>query len=532
MYMQLIENISLGNYIGQIAKRYAKRTAITYLDKSLSYAELWHRSTLIAKGLLANGVQHGTHVGIWANDRPNTVLCMLALLRIGAVGVMLSTTLPEQELQKRLVSTDIEYLLFDEGYKEIDFPSVCTRLPIPKKYRRFFIGTSHCDGFKNLDKLIRDGQTVSDETLQSFEDAVIADDTDLMLFTSGSTSEPRAVMTTHYARLNTALMQAESIQATEEDRYCVAMPIYHCFSLTSNVLAALTTGACVCFPENRRTATLLTMIQREKCTVFSAVPTLFSAILARKDLENWDLSPLRTGMIGGSTYPPKLFREICNRLGYTLLSSLGQTEATAGITASTLNDSLEIRANTVGRFWEHVEGRIVDPKTGRDVPQGICGEICIRGFNVMKGYYKDQALTENIFYDGQWLRTGDLAWQDKEGNLHLTGRLKEVIIRGGENIAPGEVECVLAEHPLVEQVKVVGIPDDHYGEEVCAVVISKCSIKEDELRSLISGRLESFKEPRYYVFLDQLPLTMGGKVDTKACKEHAISVVATRQVAQ
>ena len=525
MSMKLIKDTGLGRYIGQTAKRFANRTAVTYLDTEISYAELWHRSALIAKGLIANGVGHGTHVGIWANDKPNTVFCLLALLRIGAVGVMLSTALPGPELQKRLVSTDTEYLLFDEGYKDLDFPSVCSGLDFPEQQKLFYIGTLRRSGYKNIDDLIWEGRSVPDEALLSVEDSVKSDDTDLMLFTSGSTSEPRAVVTTHYARLNTALMQAKSLEATEEDRYCVAMPIYHCFSLTGNVLAALVTGACICFPENRRTSTLLSMIQNKRCTVFSAVPTLFSAILAREDLDKWDLSTLRAGMIGGSPYPPKLFREICERLGYTLLSSLGQTEATAGITSSSINDPLEVRANTVGRFWEHVEGRLIDPGTGKDVPQGSCGEICIRGFNVMKGYYNDSELTRKAFYDGQWLRTGDLARQDEDGILRLAGRLKEVIIRGGENIAPGEVECILAEHPSVKQVKVIGVPDEHYGEVVCAVVVANGLASEEDLRGFISGRLEPFKEPRYYVFMDQLPLTLGGKVDVNACRKQAISVI-------
>lgn len=528
--MKLISNTSLGSYIGLIAQRYKDRPAVEYMANTWTYTEMWEQSSLVAKGMIALGIRRGTHVGIWANDRPNTLFCMLALLRIGAVCVMLSTSLPKLELEKRLSSTDTSHLLFDNGYKDTDFKTICADITLPVPGHRISIDTVDCPGFISLQELIDLGIRISHNELSKYEAAVTDKCTDFLLFTSGSTSTPRAVQTTHYSRLNTALIQAASLQADETDRYCISMPMFHCFSLTGTVLAALCTGACVCFPKDRRTRTLLTLIQESRCTIFSGVPTLFSALLARKDFDTWDLSSLRTGMIGGSSYPPKVFQEICSRFNYTLLSSMGQTEATAGYTSSSINDPMDIRSQTVGKFWDNVEGRIVDPNTGEDVPHGTSGEIWIRGFNVMEGYYNDTDLTSQILTHDGWLKTGDLALQDNDGNLYLSGRLKEVIIRGGENISPGEIEMVLSEHPSVQKVKVIGIPDPHYGEEICALVVKDSTVSENELQDLICCQLESFKSPRYFICTDELPMTLSGKVDISACKQLAINHIGKNNI--
>ena len=321
-------------------------------------------------------------------------------------------------------------------------------------------------------------------------------------------------MSTQYSRVNSGIQQAHDLGAGPEDRFCVSVPIFHCFCLSANVMAACSVGACLYLPESRRTGAVLEAVSRGTCTVLSSVPTLFHAILCRPDFEQWDLSSLRTGFIGGSFYPVELFRQINNGFGFTLLSSLGQTEATAGLTAAYLDDPLEIRAQTVGHFMDHVEGKIVNIESGKEQPIGKNGEICVRGYLVMAGYYgQPEETAEAIDADG-WLHTGDMGYLDEDGNVHLTGRLKELIIRGSENISPAEIENILGNCGEVRECKAMGVPDRHYGEEACLCVVLQAGsgLGESELRAILTQRLSDYKVPKYIVFLDELPKTVTGKV--------------------
>ena len=342
--------------------------------------------------------------------------------------------------------------------------------------------------------------------------------------TSGTTSAPKAVMTSHYSRVNSGVQQAHDLGADENDRFCVAMPTFHCFCLSVNVMAACAVGACLYLPESRRTAALLTAISQGRCTVFSSVPTLFHAMFSREDFDSWDLSSLRTGFIGGNLYQPELFRQIDRRFGFTLLSSLGQTEATAGLTTAYLTDSLDVRASTLGHFMDHVEGKIANLETGAAQPTGEPGEICVRGYLVMQGYYGMPEETVKVIDRDGWLHTGDLGYLDGDGNLHMTGRLKELIIRGGENISPAEIENVAAQWPGVSFCKAVGVPDPHYGEEVCLCVIPRSSADRNEtvLRRWLSEQLAAFRVPRYILFLEEFPRTSTGKIRPSELQSLAI----------
>lgn len=259
---------------------------------------------------------------------------------------------------------------------------------------------------------------------------------------------------------------------------------------------------------------ILKAVSEGRCTILSSVPTLFHAILCRPDFGEWDLSSLRTGFIGGSFYPTELFRQINDGFGFTLLSSLGQTEATAGLTTAYLDDSLEVRATTVGHFMDHVEGKIVHIETGKNQPTGEIGEICVRGYLVMEGYFGQPEETVKAIDADGWLHTGDMGWLDRDGNLHLTGRLKELIIRGGENISPAEIETVLENCPEIAECKAIGVPDRHYGEEVCLCMVPREGAVVDtaEIRALLIQKLAEYKVPKYIVPLDELPKTVTGKV--------------------
>ena len=510
-----LEPITVGQMLRRTAARVPLRPALEYRGTVWSYTELDRTVDLFARRLLGWGVRKGDHLGIWCEAEPNAIFLLYAAARIGAVATLLNTELQRPELKQLLERTDVTYLAIGDGYKTLDYPALCQGLTeeLPLLRGVCHIGLSGRSGdFPSLSSL----PLASEDALRRAEDAVTPEDTAFLLYTSGTTSAPKAVLGSHFSRANSGIQQARDLGATEADRFCVAMPIFHCFCLSVNVMAACAVGACLYLPESRRTTALLNALSQGRCTILSCVPALYHAMLCRPDFQEWDLSSLRTGFIGGSLYPPALFRQINDAFGFTLLSSLGQTEATAGITTAFLHDSLEVRSSTVGHFMDHVEGKIADLSSGLPLPPGEIGEVCARGYVVMQGYYGQPEETQRAIDREGWLHTGDLGYLDSEGNLHLTGRLKELIIRGGENISPAEIELALAEEPSVAACKAVGVPDEHYGEEVCLCVVPTPdrTCTEEQLRALLRTRLAQFKLPRYILFLEGFPRTAGGKIQS------------------
>ncbi len=524
-----LENLTISQLLRAAAIQYPDYPAVEYNGQVISYKALDTLVDRYALALLEQGVKKGDHVGILCEAEPNMVILSYAVARLGGVVVMLNTSLLHQELAARLEKADVRYLLIGDGYKELHYPTLCEGLCecVTCLERILYIGQTGCNIFPTLLPAARsDTSAVIDA-----EKEVTPEDTAYILFTSGTGSTPKAVMTSHYSRVNSGIQQAKDLGATCHDRFCVAMPLFHCFSLSVNMFAACAVGACLYLPKSRRTDALLDAISAGRCTVFSCVPTLYRAILKKPNLRQRDLSSLRVGFIGGSNYPEALFVETEQRMGFTLLSSLGQTEATAGITAAYLHDTIDVRMSTVGHFMDHVEGRIVDPVTGEPLPVGTAGEICVRGYVVMQGYYGQPEETAKVIDADGWLHTGDIGWLDEEGNIHLEGRLKELIIRGGENISPKEIEAVFFDDEHVVRCKAVGVPDEHYGEEVCLCVVSNpekpCS--ESYIRQTLSGRLASFKMPRYILFLEDLPATSTGKIRLQALKDMARESIAQKQ---
>ena len=508
-----LEDLTVSQFLRRTVHRFPNRPAMEYLGRVWTYEELDEAVDRTAHRLLAWGVKRGDRVGLWCETEPNVVLLLYALPRIGAAGVFLNTSLQLAELAELLRRTQVSRLIVTDGYRGVSFPEVCQGLEkeVSTLKAVLYAGLSgERGGLETLDDL----EEASVEELAQAEAAVTPRDIGFILYTSGTTSVPKAVMSTQYSRVNSGIQQAHDLGATETDRFCAAMPIFHCFCLSVNVMAACASGGCLFIPESRRTTVLLEALSQGKCTVLSSVPTLFHAILCRPDFASWDLSSLRTGFIGGSFYPPELFQQINDGFGFTLLSSLGQTEATAGLTTAYLDDSMEVRSTTVGHFMDHVEGKIVHIETGETQPTGEIGELCVRGYLVMAGYYGQPEETAKAIDGEGWLHTGDKGYLDGDGNLHLTGRLKELIIRGGENISPAEVEAALGCCCDIEECKAVGVPDRHYGEEVCLCAVRRegSALDETEVRAILSRKLAAFKVPKYILFLDELPKTITGKV--------------------
>lgn len=515
-----LEEITIGQMLRRSARQFAQRPALEYCGRIWSYKEFDFEVDRTAQWLLTLGVEKGDHVGLLCEAGPNAIFVLYAIFRIGAVAVMLNSSLLESEVRQLLQQTDVHYLVVGEEHRDLGLtasaPGLKTQLPALRQ----IIHTGETPCSKGYGSSQDDLPALA--MLHAAEQAVQVHDTASILFTSGTTGKPKAVMTDHFSRVNNAIQQVRDLDATEQDRFCMALPMFHCFSLTVNVLGTRAVGACLVLPKSRRTTVLLETVSQSKCTVMSCVPTLYRAMLCREDFETWDLSSLRAGYIGGSMYPPELFCEIDRRFQMTLVSSLGQTEATGGLTSCHLWDPLEARATTVGPFIANAEGKVVDTKTGQEQPIGETGEICVRGYLVMQGYYgQPEETAKSVDADG-WLHTGDLGFLDEKGYVHLTGRLKELIIRGGENIAPGEIERVLLSDPRIEEAKAVGVPDVHYTEEVCACVVATGPITEEEIRDLARQRLAPFKVPRYVLLFDSFPQTAVGKIDGKEVRRIAL----------
>ena len=508
-----LRRMTVGQLLREAAVKWPENTALEYTDCKWNYKQLDSAVDITASKLISLGIKKGEHIGLWCEAEPNYVITLYALARIGAIGCLLNTSLQKEELKSIIKRTDITRMIIGDGYKQLDYPLILTEIKNETESGMpvYYIGLSgDSKGFDKLD----DAKLCPEEMLKTAESSVASNDTAYILYTSGTTSAPKAVMGSHFSRTNSAALQAYDLVATEKDRFCVAMPVFHCFCMSVAVLAPCTVGACMYLPESRRTTALLKGISEAKCTVMSSVPALFHAMLSRSDFPSWDLSSLRAGFIGGSIVSEELFKEINDGFGFTLLSSLGQTEATAGITTASFSDTLHTRATTVGHFMDHVEGRIADINDNSTLETGKTGEICVRGYVVMQGYYNNPEATASAIDKDGWLHTGDLGYLDDDGNVHLAGRLKELIIRGGENISPAEIELALADDKRIAECKAVGVPDRHYGEEVCLFIVPAdgVDINEHEIRAFLSRRLADFKLPKYILFTPDLPKTSSGKV--------------------
>lgn len=513
--MKPLENITIDMAFKQSVEKFPDNEAIVYCDTRLTYRELDKLIDDFALKFINLGIKHGSHVGIWCESEPNLVISMMAVERIGAVAVLINTSLKTKEVYSILDDTRVDFLLVGDGYKDADFKEIVKtyEFGISRLKNIIYIGQDTECSLTSINEI----RAADNHYLDDFRDKVDPQDIGFILFTSGTTSKPRAVLGSQYSRANSGLQQADDLAASDSDRFLVAMPMFHCFCLTVNVMAALFSGACLCIPPSRHTNDILSTIDAEKCTVLSCVPALYRAIINKDNLSDFDLSSLRIGFIGGSSYPKDLFIEIEEKLQFTLLSSLGQTEATAGITTANIDDSIYERATTIGHPMNHLEIKIAEDK-----------EILVRGYVVMSGYFRDPDGTKEAIDEDGYLHTGDLGFFNENGNIVLLGRKKDLIIRGGENISPLEIETCLSYNNSIEKAKVIGVPDKHYGEEIALCVILKrgSMLTEDDIKNSIKGELADYKVPKYVVFMDNFPETSSGKVKTSELKEKVINILS------
>ncbi len=544
-------HFTVGGLLEDTARRFPDRDALVYPDRGLrySYRQFDALCERIAKGLLALGIGKGDNVSIWATNVPEWLVLQFATAKIGAVLVTVNTSYKSAELEYILRQSDSSTLFLVQGFRDTDYVETvytvapelrtakpgdlnCTSLPCLK--RVVFIGGEAPAGMLAFSSLEELGKSVPDSSLAQVKATLAEDEVINMQYTSGTTGFPKGVMLTHHNIVNNGYNIGECMRFTEQDRLCIPVPFFHCFGCVLGVLACVTHGAAMVPVETFNPEAVLKTVEAEKCTAVHGVPTMFIAELEHPAFHKYDLSSLRTGIMAGSPCPIEVMKRVISDMHAAEITiAYGQTESSPVITQTRTNDPIELRVATVGRALPNVEVKIVDIETGAALPPGKQGELCTRGYHVMKGYYKQPEETAKVLDGDGWLHTGDLAVMDENGYCKITGRIKNMIIRGGENIYPREIEEFLYTHPKISDVQVYGVPDRKYGEQVMAAVKIKPGVTctEEEIREFCRGRIANYKVPHYVKFVTEYPMTASGKIQKFKLRELAIQELGLEEAA-
>jgi fatty-acyl-CoA synthase len=487
-----------------------------------TYAELNAAVDRVARGLLAMGLARGDRAGIWSPNRAEWVLLQYATAKCGVVLVNLNPSYRTSELEYALRQSGARVLFSAQEFKTSDYAAMIeeVRPRLEKLERVVLLDTPSWDTF------LSDASRVSDRELEVRGQELEFDDPINIQYTSGTTGAAKGATLSHHNILNNGFFVGEFCRLTEADRLCIPVPFYHCFGMVMANLGCTTHGACMVIPSAAfEPEAVLEAVQAEHCTVLYGVPTMFIAELGLEDFDSFDLSTLRTGIMAGSPCPVEVMRKVIDRMHMADVTiCYGMTETSPVSTQTGADDELERRVSTVGRVHPHVEVKIVDPGDGKVVPRGTTGELCTRGYSVMLGYWQDPERTAEAIDRGRWMHTGDLATMDDEGYVNIVGRIKDMIIRGGENVYPREIEEFIYTHPDVADVQVIGVPDARYGEAIMAWVQPRdgATIDEEELREWCGRSIAHFKVPRYVKVVEEFPMTVTGKVQKFKMREQAI----------
>ncbi|MGG1236984.1 AMP-binding protein [Bacillus sonorensis] len=535
--MDTLKRQTIGSLLKSAADRFPHREAVVYseLDLRYSYQELFEETAKIAKGLMALGIQKSEHVAIWASNIPEWILLQFATARIGAVLVTVNTSYQARELEYLLEHSDSTTLFLMDGYKGTSYIDMIHSITgnqeaLPKLERLVYLGHGETpENMISFADLSKKGEFISDDALFERERSLSPDDVINMQYTSGTTGFPKGVMLTHYNIVNNAAIVADRMGLTNRDRLCIPVPLFHCFGCVLSTLACVSAGAAMLPIIEFKAETVLQTVEQERCTGLQGVPTMFIAELSHPHFADYDLSSLRTGIMAGSPCPKEVMKKVMKQMNLTDITiAYGQTESSPVITQTTITDTIERRVETVGKVHPHVEIKIIDPETCRALGPHEQGELCTRGYLVMKGYYKMEEATRKAIDKDGWLHTGDLAEMDQDGYVRITGRLKDMIVRGGENIYPREIEEFLYEHEDIVDVQVVGVPDEKYGEKTAAFI--KCkpgkTLSLEDVRTFCKGQLSYYKIPEYVFQLDEYPLTASGKVQKYILRDWATDMLA------
>ncbi len=547
---QLIER-TFPEVLNRVAEEFPDQIAFkfTTLDYTRTYAEFKDEVDEAARALMAIGVKAGDHVAVWATNIPEWYLTFWATTKIGAVLVTMNTAYKIHEAEYLLKQSDTHTLVMIKSYRDSEYAEIinelCPELKTLKKgepmhaKRLPFLRNVVTVGFEQAGSLtfremMEKAKTVSQAELDIRANAVGVNDVCNMQYTSGTTGFPKGVMLTHYNVVNNGKCIGDRMDLSTADRMMIQVPMFHCFGMVLAMTAAMTHGATVCPLPYYSPKHALACINQERITCFHGVPTMFIGMLAHPDFAKTDFSCMRTGIMAGSPCPVSVMQEVLDKMNMKEITIVyGQTEASPGCTMSSTDDPIDVRVNTVGRSLPNIECRIVDPETNEELPVNTVGEFVARGYNLMKGYYKMPSATAAAIDKEGWLHTGDLAVKLPDGNYRITGRLKDMIIRGGENLYPKEIEDFLYTNPKVKDVQVVGVPDEKYGEEAYAFVIVKEgeTLTETELRGYCVQNIAKHKVPRYFDFTESFPMNAAGKILKYKMREDAAEKIKSGRFA-
>jgi len=549
--MQLYDR-TLGEWLEHWAKETPDKEYIVYSDRNLrfSWKQMNQRVDEMAKGLLAIGVEKGSHVGIWAANVPDWLTLLYACAKIGAVYVTVNTNYKQNELEYLCQNSDMHTLCIVDGEKDSDFVEMTYQmLPELRSCQRghlesprfpymknvVYIGPEKHRGMYNTSELLLLGKNIEDEELTLIKREVGCHDVVNMQYTSGTTGFPKGVMLTHHNIANNGYLTGEHMDFTSEDKLCCCVPLFHCFGVVLASMNVLTHGCTQVMVERFDPLVVLASVHKERCTALYGVPTMFIAELNHPMFDLFDMSSLRTGIMAGSLCPVELMKQVQEKMYMKVTSVYGLTETSPGMTQTRIDDPFEVRCTTVGREFEFTEVKVLDPETGAECPVGVQGEMCNRGYNTMKGYYKNPEATAEVIDSNQFLHSGDLGIQDEDGNYRITGRIKDMIIRGGENIYPREIEEFLYKLNGVKDVQVAGIPSEKYGEEVGAFIILRegAELVESDVKDFCKNQISRHKIPKYVFFISEFPMTGSGKIQkfklkdlgVKLCEEQGITII-------
>ena len=536
---------TIGRYFDAACERYAERDALVVRHQQLrlTYGQLRQRVDALACGLMRLGLKAGERIGIWSPNNAEWTLTQFATAKLGLVLVNINPAYRRSELEYALTKVGCRALIAAPAFKGSDYLAMLADLApelahcAPGRLRakrlpglEFVIrlGTESTPGMLNFDTLLRTPRTDDLVDLARLGETLQFDDAVNIQFTSGTTGNPKGATLSHHNILNNGHFVGEAIRLVPGDRLCIPVPLYHCFGMVMGNLGALTHGATMVYPaEGFDAAATLAAVAEERCTALYGVPTMFIAQLDHPDFARHDLSSLRTGIMAGSPCPIEVMRRVVDKMHMAEVTiAYGMTETSPVSFQSATDDPLERRVSTVGRIQPHCEVKLVD-EAGRVVPRGEPGELCTRGYSVMLGYWDDAAKTREAIDVAGWMHTGDLATLDAEGYCNIVGRLKDMVIRGGENLYPREIEEFLYRHPKVQDVQVIGVPDPKYGEELCACVIVRAGeqLTADELRAFCDGQIARHKVPRHIHFVEAFPMTVTGKIQKFRMREQMKDVL-------
>jgi fatty-acyl-CoA synthase len=526
---------TIGANLDRAVAQYGDREALVVRHQGVrwTYAELGERVKRAARSLAALGLGKGDRLGIWAPNCAEWVVVQFATAKLGVILVNINPSYRSNELEYALGQSGCRWIVATPELKGSDFKALVAevRVSLPSLERAVFFGSDEWDTLANASAIDRDA-------LKRISAELDFDDPINIQYTSGTTGFPKGATLTHHNILNNGYFVAGLLEYTEADRVCIPVPLYHCFGMVMGNLGATAHGACMVYPADTfdPEATLRACAE-ERCTSLYGVPTMFIAQLGHPKFSEFDLGSLRTGIMAGSPCPIEVMKRVSSDMGIEQMAiAFGMTETSPVTTQVRIDDTLENRCSTVGQVMPHAEIKIVDPTTGRTQPRGEPGEFLARGYMVMRGYWNDPERTGEAIDSARWMHTGDLATMDEHGYVRVVGRIKDMIIRGGENVYPREIEEFLYTHPEIADVQVIGVPDERYGEELMAFVIRRAggigsSLTEEGVREFCRGRIAHFKVPRYVKFVDSFPMTVTGKVQKFKMRQAAIDELGLRDAA-